>query len=113
MSESKRTPRLEPDNVLSDDEVEDNVSTNFTPEDSKDTDTLLRRLKKALRLAGKLQSKVEFERQVSKELARRNEQLKKELETKDEVYIALKESFQEMFIQFDDLLVRYGKKKYC
>lgn len=99
MPDSKRQSQVDVDNDQSDD--------NTTDSDSKET--ILRRLKKALRLAGKLQTKLDFEREVSKELARRNEQLKKDAETQDDVYITLKEAFQEMYLQFDDLLVRYGE----
>lgn len=93
-------------------EVENESSeVNAFDDKSSDTDskeTILRRLKKALRLAGKLQTKLDFEKDVSQELARRNEQLKKDGEGQDEVYNTLKESFREMYLQFDDLLVRYG-----
>ena len=103
MSESRESPVIDNDNDMS--EVVD------LEEESREDDTkeiILRRLSKALRLAGKLKTKLEFEQEVNKELARRNEQLKKDIAAQDEVYDVLKESFEDIYIQFDDLLVRYG-----
>ena len=104
MSESRESPVIDNDNDMS--EVVD------LEEESREDDTkeiILRRLSKALRLAGKLKTKLEFEQEVNKELARRNEQLKKDIAAQDEVYDVLKESFEDIYIQFDDLLVRYGQ----
>jgi hypothetical protein len=100
---SRNSVKLNDDNDVMDlNALEDDSS------DADSKDTILRRLKKALRLAGKLQTKLDFEKEVSKELARRNEQLKKDNDGQEEVYNTLKESFQEIYLQFDDLLVRYG-----
>jgi len=62
------------------------------------------KLKRASRLSNKLQEKVHFEHEVSKELARRNEQLSNENQEEIERYRTLAAAFEELFYEFKDLL---------
>ena len=68
------------------------------------SDPNIRRLKKALTLTKKLQQKVQFEREVSRELARRNEQLKKDCEVAHEKYQLLLVAFDSLHREYKDLL---------
>lgn len=53
-------------------------------EDSNDIEVLKKRLKKALQVAEKLKKESQLEHEVNKELARRNEALKKDLSACEE-----------------------------
>ena len=77
-------------------------------ENETDIITLQRRLQKAIRLADKLKQKYEFEREVSRELAKRNELLKAELNFEEENYRNLSNVFKETCARFGDLLTYQG-----